>query len=119
MFTDSMIPFWIAIGSLATAFAVIVAIVSWLRPRSHTVKPAKAPRLSVRRVVHPDDDDLPAAHDVYCKGITNESELDSFADIQRWLAEAEQAKNSPEPSELDEYLLIAKAGTRVCGFFYG
>jgi len=118
MFTDSMIPFWIAVGSIATAVAVIVAIVSWLRPRSHTVRPGKTPRLAVRRVLHPGDEDLPAAYDVYRSGITNESERDSFAEIQRWLAEAEETCQS-KAANLDEYLLIAKLGAKVCGFFYG
>ena len=118
LFTEAMIPFWIAVGSLATALAVIVAIVSWLRPRSQTAKTSKGPKLAVRRVLRPDDEDLPAAYDVYCSGITNESERDSFADIQRWLAEAEEERQTGT-ANLDEYLLIAKLGTRVCGFFYG
>lgn len=122
MFTDSMIPFWIAVGSIATALAVIVGIMSWLRPRSQAFKLDKAPRLAVRRVLHPDDEDLNAAYEVYKQEIDNAHERDSFADIQRWLTEAEQARKTAskaKPLELDEYLLIGKLGPTVCAFFYG
>jgi hypothetical protein len=74
--------------------------------------------LTVRRVLSPDDADLPEAYDLYCEGIDNENECDSFAEIQRWLAEAEEERLAGT-AKLDEYLLIAKLGTRVCGFFYG
>src|SRR5262249_45940720 len=57
-------------------------------------------------------------YDVYCSGITNESERDSFEEIQRWLAEAADARKTGTP-DLDEYLLVAKLGTQVCGLFYG
>jgi len=119
LFNEAMIPFWIAVGSTATAVALLIAILSWRRPRTPTPKSEKPPRLTVRRILSPGDDDLQAAYDVYRKEITNRSELDSFDDIQRWLAEAEQSRRTPEPPNLDEYLLIAKSAKRVCGFFYG
>lgn len=77
--------------------------------------PPERPQLLVRRVTDPDDPDLPAAYDVYTSGITNPAERDSFPEIQRWLAEARAAGTA----RLDEYLLVARVRTKVCGFFYG
>lgn len=74
-------------------------------------KSGKGPRLVVRRILSPGDEDLPAAYDLYCTEITNESERDSFAEIQRWLAEAEEARRIGD-AKLDEYLLIAKLGDK-------
>ena len=122
MFTDSMIPFWIALGSVATAIGIIVAIIAWRHPRAPVVKSSEPPRLHVRRVLRPDDDDLNAAHQVYEREIDNAHERDSYADIQRWLAEAEEARRiatKKEPLVLDEYLLVGKLGHKVCAFFYG
>jgi hypothetical protein len=125
LFSETAIPFWTAVGSLAAALTVIGAFISWLaslrrEARRHTPPAVTAPRpvLVVRRITDPDDSDLPAAYDVYKDGIPEPGERDSFAEIQRWLSEAGLARAAGKDS-LDEYLLIAKTGSRVCGFFYG
>jgi hypothetical protein len=81
-------------------------------------QPSRSSSLTVRRVLSPDDADLPEAYDLYCVGIDNENECDSFTDIQRWLEEAEEGRQKGT-AKLDEYLLIAKIDDKVCGFFYG
>jgi len=119
MFTET---FWTAVGSIAAAIAVIGAFVGWIVTRRSARASRRAvnlpPKLLVRRVVDPEDEDLRAAYDVYEKEIENESERDSFSDIQRWLDEAAIARASGDHT-LDEYLLIGTVGAKVCAFFYG
>jgi hypothetical protein len=107
-------------------WGVLGAFVAWViarrtsTPVAPTLTPAalpERPSLSVRRVIEPDDHDLPEAYEVYCKGITNPDERDSFMDIQRWLGEAKATRCSGT-AKLDEYLLIATVGSKVCAFFY-
>jgi hypothetical protein len=129
MFNEAMIPFWTAVGSIAAALGVVGALVGWVlnqrKPEPTplvTTLPAtlipKSPQLEIRRVIEPIDPDLPAAYDVYCEGITNEDERDSFVDIQRWLAEA-KTNRLKGPVACDEYLLVATLHSEICGFFYG
>jgi hypothetical protein len=125
VFTEAAIPFWTALGSVAAALAVIGGFVGWLYSQRKATAvvipgatPTERPQLMVRRVIDPDDPDLPAAYDIYSDGITNESERDSFPEIQRWLFEAKRARASGK-AKLDEYLLIAKVGSKVAAFFYG
>jgi len=115
------ITFWTAVGSSVAALAVIGALVGRiLKHRSLRASRAAAEvrrKLSVRRVINSNDRDLQAAYDVYEQEFENESERDSFSDIQRWLDEAAIARASGDPS-LDEYLLVGTLGARVCAFFY-
>ncbi|MFN0279195.1 MAG: transcriptional regulator [Pyrinomonadaceae bacterium] len=73
--------------------------------------------ISVRRVTEPNDPELLDAYNIYEKCIPR-NEQDEFTDIQRWLDENKAAKQQGNP-KLDEYLLVCKAGSKVCGFFYG
>lgn len=109
---------WAAVGAVAAAIVALLAVGApfsgWIRQRHRTKRAA----IKVRRVTEPNDQDLPAAYDVYQQEIP-ENEQDPFTDIQRWLEEAKAARRVGKKAELDEYLFIGKASARVCAFFYG
>jgi hypothetical protein len=75
-------------------------------------------KVRVRRVTDPNDEELDEAFALYDRRIPDPNLRDSSNDIRRWLGELRDEK-AAATAELDDYLLVAKTRTGVCGFFYG
>jgi len=73
--------------------------------------------VKVQRIRRPDDDSLQPAL-ALCERLLPQNEVDSPADVARWLAEIEQ-ETAEGRCRLVDYLLVSKIDQQVCGVLYG
>lgn len=75
------------------------------------------PGIQVRRVTDPYDDDLDEAFELYERRLPDPNVRDASTDIRRWLGELRDEKVAGT-AKLEDYLLLARTRTEVCGFLY-